>query len=159
MQTNLVRELAKALAEAPPEAPSVILEALRDLRDNPAPDASQGICGFVEGWLYAEYADEYDDEHEQAEAYEEFWDATKRVFFQTWPDRSGDLVFPVSVANGLSTEAQYAIAVDEDTIWDGEYGESRKGLLLYLIEEYAGLLKPGHAAHFKHNQPEEVGEH
>lgn len=156
MQTNLVRELARALAEAPPEAPSVILEALRDLRDTPAPDVWQGICGFVEGWLYAEYADdEYDNEYEQVDPYEEFWDATKRVFFQTWPERSGDLVFPVSIADGRSPQAQYDNALRNDTTWEGEYGEARKGLLLYLVAEYSALRMPGHAAHFKHNQPEE----
>lgn len=153
MQTNLVRELAKALAEAPPDAPNVILDVLRDLRDNPEPPSDEGICGYVE-----EYANA-DGECEQEEAYQAFWEDTRRVFFQTWPDRSGDLVFPVSIADGRSPKDQFQDAVGNGTIWDGEYGESRKGLLLYLVEEYAGLLKPGHAAHFKHNQPEEVGEH
>lgn len=153
MQANLVRELARALAKAPPEAPNVILDALRDLQDTQEPP-NCGICGHVEEYLYDQYADG-DDECEQEESYQAFWEATKRVFFQTWPDNSGDSVFPISVDPWHSPARQYTDAVDNETVWDGEYGEARESLLRYLIDEYEGLLMPGHAAHFKHNQPEE----
>lgn len=154
MQTNTVCALAKALADAPKNAPEVIAELLRKLRDGTrTPD--YGICGYIENTLFEEFADG-DDAFEVLEQYEQFWEDTKRVLFPEWGEYSGDIVFPVSTfSEGYSPHEQYVNACDDYTIWDGEYGEARLRLLDYLIEEYTGLCSPRHAAHFKHNQPEE----
>lgn len=151
MSADLVRKLARALGEAPDYAVQEVLNALTDLDAGDKEDDT-GICGHMEELLAAA-----DDEalNPDEDLLQVFWDDTKEVFFQTWPDRSGDLTFPVVVGPVTSrAKDQYLEAVDLGGMWEGEYGELRSQLLMYLLEEYTALLSPAHAANFAHNREE-----
>lgn len=58
--------------------------------------------------------------------------------FKLWPEFSGETRYPVPSLNPLnSAEEYFQYRADEDAMWKGEYGKSRKRLLKFLQEQFS----------------------
>jgi hypothetical protein len=56
------------------------------------------------------------------------------IIFESWPDFSGNIGFPVSVDDSVSPVLQYDIAQYNDEMNKGEYGQKRLELYNYTAE-------------------------
>ena len=55
-----------------------------------------------------------------------------RIYVVGWPEFSGDVQYPVpSLKEDYTPEEYYGLL---DDVWEGDYGDSRRRLLNYLIE-------------------------
>lgn len=106
---------------------SQLLQALLTLRQQV--DAGEnnlyaGICISVDEVMYINGVPMCDSTHARAR---------RKEIFRTWPKFSGTLSYPVPSTNPeLSAEACFHFTSDK---WSGEYGQLRRELLDYLIEE------------------------
>lgn len=55
-----------------------------------------------------------------------------KELFISWPEYSGNIMFPVPSPQGRSPSAEFAL--NHDNLWTGEYGASRRRLLDYMIQ-------------------------
>ena len=94
--------------------------------------AEGGICRYVQSSLESD-----SDGHRQV-------DAILQPIFRTWPKYSGDPWYPVphpfqyeySDEDDICDLAKQAFEYDyEDDMWTGEYGELRKELLAFCVEQ------------------------
>lgn len=90
--------------------------ALQHIKDHP--DPNNGICFSVR-------------EHATVEAFD-LWLDVRRGLFESWPLYSGDPIYPVpgypSAGEAYNHCRHY---------WEGEYGDMRRDLLDFLIQECA----------------------
>lgn len=107
--------------------PTIALRnTLQALQDNPPHETHGGICSHVYDGIWRAHG------RIKAEA---AGDALE-VAFQTWPEFSGYLGFPVpSTTPGMSARSAYMIAEDTD-MWNADhpYGAARLRLLQHLID-------------------------
>ena len=55
-----------------------------------------------------------------------------------WPESSGDPLYPVPNPRGLPKRSPYntfSHHCDRDTLWVGKYGEKRKELVAWMLEQ------------------------
>ena len=53
-------------------------------------------------------------------------------WFEDWPFKSGNSAFPVPGELGESAVKAFYSAMDNNSMWDGPYGDRRKELLAYI---------------------------
>ena len=101
-----------------------LLIKLKDMVEKNEHDESAGICGNVEYQI------------------KDFFDATEylKTAFEQWSEYSGDCYFPVPSFSALSPDDEY---IDKWDLWVGEYGESRKRLLDFLLGYYTDEVGKG----------------
>jgi len=118
---------------------SLVGAALRDVLAGEVL-AHEGICAAVERRFEEFRIARGEERHDHEEdCVEEAWESNKRAMFEKWGEYSGDIVFPVCVDNRQSGSSAYFYAVDNDSMWDGDYGKARFRLLKYLITEFDEL--------------------
>lgn len=111
---------------------SFLLQALLNLQDKITRDGGSGgyaICSFVDNQLlFGTFPISSGDLSTEL-----------RRLWVDWPDYSGELTFPVPAPDGTHPGAYFLrssrMSNRDDHLrrWSGEYGESRKALLNYLI--------------------------
>lgn len=109
-----------------------LLAAVKKLRQGQLWDSTEGICNNLEDTLTHEC-------HPDTRAY--YKDSPAHIWMRAvakrWPKWSGDSVYPVPDSELLPDDAyqQY------DEKWQGEYGDLRRELLDFLIEELENELR------------------
>lgn len=103
-----------------------VLDILKDLRTrveiDPRSSELAAICTTVFGVersLYVSY---------------HAVDNLLRRLFESWPEFSGRVAYPVPHPTGGRTDSIFYLAAAHNLMWIGEYGASRKRLLNYMIE-------------------------
>lgn len=69
---------------------------------------------------------------------------TRAEVFREWPHYNGDVYYPVRDPNNAGADAAEALfdeATDQDSLWEGEYGDLRRGLLEHMLCAYKRMLK------------------
>lgn len=94
-------------------------DALWDILDGNRPD-SMGICAVLDNNYFKH------DEYTKIMSY-------IKGCFLIWPYFSGDISYPIKGNNGDSANKSY-YSFDYD-LWEGEYGESRIQLVMFLLEQ------------------------
>lgn len=89
-----------------------------------------GICSLLD---YVIQAFSLGDECEALDDIDWIESVLDAVFIK-WPEYSGDVNFPVPASNGKGPLMAASAWLRHDK-WTGEYGESRRRLLQFLIED------------------------
>lgn len=98
-----------------------LLDALQHLQLNGAVYETSGIC-----WNTHQV-------FEQEDTCLRFDEEKLKQVFVKWPKFSGDIEYPVpSSTDGCTPREQYDFT---DNVWEGDYGDLRKELLQFCIDE------------------------
>jgi len=105
----------------------LILEAL--LHTEATQDGGKGICYSVETYLHSLGGD-YPIRVHTYDCFDCFMDYLSKQ----WVYYSGSIAFPVPSDNEFDGVDRFFVAVETKSLWQGEYGNKRKQLLQFLID-------------------------
>lgn len=100
-----------------------LLEALKKLQAKGYTKSREGICGHIE-FMYDVDCSFYMDLYK---------------IFKHWPKFSGMLHYPVPAAYYDNPKTEFT---ETDNLWQGAYGDLRKELLQFCIDELSKEVSP-----------------
>jgi hypothetical protein len=127
-----------------------VLGVLLQLRDNGPDEHDCGICNHLDEGLItytdAKYPD-YEDDGAASDELFQYVEDHKPSIYHTWPDYTGDELFPIASDCPLETPYEaYQLHSNNHTLWDDtEYGNARRDLLDHMIKYYETELEKHNA--------------